>query len=346
MKGGNGDTSYANNSLSQKSIIVCTKPRREEAITDVYKSLCPETISIADLGCSSGPNTFLVVFDTIRAVEKLRKMTGNPSPEYVVHFSDLPSNDFNSIFRSLPRCVEDFKKEMGDGFGHCFFAGVGGSFYGRLFPSNSLHFVHSSNSLHWLSQIPKGSEENKDNICITASTPPIVIKAYYEQFESDFSIFLKSRSEELVTGGRMVLYFSGRKSESPNPSHDVLTFPVLLAKVLKDLVTKGLVEEEKLNSFNLPIYAPSVKEVKMIVEKEGLFSINVLEGFTYDFSEALKDGKAITNTIRAAAESLVVSHFGGGIIDQVFNKYEEMIGECMTEFVKEDFFIIVSLTKI
>nr|GMD74456.1 salicylate carboxymethyltransferase-like [Ipomoea batatas] len=311
MKGGNGDTSYANNSLSQKSIILCTKPRREEAITDVYKSLCPETISIADLGCSSGPNTFLVVFDTIRAVEKLRKMTGNPSPEYVVHFSDLPSNDFNSIFRSLPRCVEDFKKEMGDGFGHCFFAGVGGSFYGRLFPSKTLHFVHSANSLHWLSQIPKGSEENKDNICITASTPPNVIKAYYEQFESDFSIFLKSRSEELVTGGRM-----------------------------------GLVEEEKLNSFNFPIYAPSLKEVKMIVEKEGLFSINVLEGFTQDYIEHLKDAKAITNTMRAGAESLVVSHFGGGIIDQVFNKYEEMAGECIAEFEKEDFFIIVSLTKI
>nr|GMD74458.1 salicylate carboxymethyltransferase-like [Ipomoea batatas] len=346
MKGGNGDTSYANNSFAQKSIILCTKTTREEAITDVYKSLCPESISIADLGCSSGPNTFLVVFDIIRAVEKLRKMTGSPSPEYVVHFSDLPSNDFNSIFRSLPRCVEDFKKEMGDGFGHCFFAGVGGSFYGRLFPSKTLHFVHSSNSLHWLSQIPKGLEENKGNICISASSPPNVIKAYYEQFESDFSIFLKSRSEELVMGGRMVLYFLGRKSENPNPSHDVLNFWVVLAEVLKDLVTKRLVEEEKLNSFNLPIYTPSLKEVKMVVEKEGLFSINILEGFTHNFSEPIKDEKAITNTMRAIVESLVVSHFGRRIIDQVFNKYEEMIGECMTKFVKEDFFIIVSLTKI
>nr|GMD75928.1 salicylate carboxymethyltransferase-like [Ipomoea batatas] len=355
MNEGNGDTSYANNSLSQKSIILCTKPTTEEAITDLYKSLCPETISIADLGCSSGPNTFMVVFDIIRAVEKLRKMTGTHSPpEYVVHLSDLPGNDFNYIFRSLPRCVEDFKKEMGDGFGHCFFAGVGGSFYGRLFPSKSLHFVHSSNSLHWLSQllvsnyyqIPKGSEENKGNIRIAASSPPNVIKAYYEQFERDFSTFLKYRSEELVTGGRMVLYFLGRKSDSHNSSHDVLNIWVLLAKVLKDLVTKGLVEEEKLNSFNLPIYATSLKEVKMVVEKEGSFSIHVLDGFTHDFSESVKDGKTITNAMRAVVESLIVSHFGGGIIDQVFNKYEEMIGECRNELVKEEFINIVSLTKI
>nr|GMD74767.1 salicylate carboxymethyltransferase-like [Ipomoea batatas] len=339
MNEGNGDTSYANNSLVQ--------PTTEEAITDLYNSLCPETISIADLGCSSGPNTFLVVFDIIRAVEKVRKMTGTHSPEYVVHLSDLPGNDFNYIFRSLPRCVEDFKKEMGDGFGRCFFAGVGGSFYGRLFPNNSLHFVHSSNSLHWLSQIPKGLEENKGNICIAASSPPSVIEAYYEQFERDFSTFIKCRSEELVMGGRMILYFLGRKSESHNPSHDdVLNIQTVLAKCLKDLVTKGLVEDERLNSFNLPFYAPSLKEVKMVVEKEGSFSINVLEGFTLDFSESVKDGKAISNTVRAVVESLVVSHFGRGIIDQIFNKYEEMIGECMTEFVKEEFFNIVSLTKI
>nr|GMD74194.1 salicylate carboxymethyltransferase-like [Ipomoea batatas]GMD77738.1 salicylate carboxymethyltransferase-like [Ipomoea batatas] len=234
---------------------------------------------------------------------------------------------------------------MGDGFGHCFFAGVGGSFYGRLFPSNTLHFVHSSNSLHWLSQIPKGLEENKGNIRIAASSPPNVIKAYYEQFERDFSTFLKYRSEELVTGGRMVLYFLGKKSDSHN-SHDVLNIWVLLAKVLKDLVTKGLVEEEKLNSFNLPIYAPSLKEVKMVVEKEGSFSIHVLDGFTHDFSESVKDGKIITNAMRAVVESLIVSHFGGGIIDQVFIKYEEMIGECKSELVKEEFINIVSLTKI
>ncbi|XP_019180724.1 PREDICTED: salicylate carboxymethyltransferase-like [Ipomoea nil] len=344
MNEGDGDTSYANNSEGQKNVILRTKQTTEEAITDLYNSLCPETISIADLGCSSGPNTFLAVFNIIRTVENLRKIAGTHSPEYVVHLSDLPSNDFNTIFRSMPRYVEDFKKEMGDGFGHCFFAGVGGSFYGRLFPSKSIHFVHSSSSLHWLSQIPKGLEENKGNICISASSPPSVIKAYYEQFERDFLTFFKTRSEELVTGGRMVLYFWGRKSESHNPIHD-LNIWTLLAKCLKDLVTKGLVEEEKLNSFNLPIYAPSLNEVKMVVEKEGSFSINVLEGLTYDFSESM-DGKALTNTVRAVLESLVVSHFGGGVSDQVFNKYEEMLGECMTEFVKEEFFNIVSLTKI
>jgi hypothetical protein len=40
--------------------------------------------------------------------------------------------------------------------------------------------------------------------------PPLVSQAYYAQFQEDFSLFLRSRSEELTTGGRMVLIMLGR----------------------------------------------------------------------------------------------------------------------------------------
>ncbi|KAJ6732859.1 hypothetical protein OIU74_004748, partial [Salix koriyanagi] len=40
---------------------------------------------------------------------------------------------------------------------------------------------------------------------ISASSPPLVSQAYYAQFQEDFSLFLRSRSEELTAGGRMVL---------------------------------------------------------------------------------------------------------------------------------------------
>lgn len=46
---------------------------------------------------------------------------------------------------------------------------------------------------------------NKGNICVAKTSPPAVFKAYNQQFNRDFSMFLKSRAEELVPGGRMVL---------------------------------------------------------------------------------------------------------------------------------------------
>lgn len=46
---------------------------------------------------------------------------------------------------------------------------------------------------------------NKGNIYIAKTSPPSVHKAYLDQFEKDFTRFLKLRSAELVPGGYMVL---------------------------------------------------------------------------------------------------------------------------------------------
>ena len=108
------------------------------------------TLSMADLGCSSGSNTLMIISNLIKQVE----LHTNKPTQYQIFFNDLPSNDFNAIFRSLPNCLQELKNQVGDDFGNnCFFNGVSGSFYGRLFPNKSLHFVHSSYSVHWLSQV-------------------------------------------------------------------------------------------------------------------------------------------------------------------------------------------------
>nr|XP_009790768.1 PREDICTED: salicylate carboxymethyltransferase-like [Nicotiana sylvestris] len=155
MNEGIGEASYAKNSLLQQKVILMTKSIRDEAIAALYRSLSPETICIADLGCSSGPNTFLVISGLIKTIYEECKSNGQKqSPEFHVFLNDLPGNDFNTIFRSLPAFYEDLRKQMGDGFDpNCFVTGVAGSFYTRLFPSQSLHFVHSSYSLHWISQV-------------------------------------------------------------------------------------------------------------------------------------------------------------------------------------------------
>jgi hypothetical protein len=49
-----------------------------------------------------------------------------------------------------------------------------------------------------------------------------------------------------------------------------------------DFGYQGLIEKEKLESFNLPVYCPSVEELQSIVETEQSFeieSIRLLSGF-------------------------------------------------------------------
>lgn len=139
--------------FGQRKGISMTKPVADDAITNLYSSISPKSLVIADLGCSSGSNSLFVISELIKVVDELRQKFGHPSLEYQVFLNDLPGNDFNTIFKSLPSFQEKMSNQLGVGVCPIFISGVPGSFYGRLFPSKSLHFVHSSYSLHWLSQV-------------------------------------------------------------------------------------------------------------------------------------------------------------------------------------------------
>ncbi|KAG6594814.1 Salicylate carboxymethyltransferase, partial [Cucurbita argyrosperma subsp. sororia] len=353
MNGGAGDFSYANNSLLQLKVISMTRPIAEEAISNLYCSTLPTTFTIADLGCSSGPNTFMAVSQLIKTVENIRRNLYNNPIEYQVFLNDLPGNDFNAIFKALPSFHESFKKEMGGDLGPCLFTGVPGSFYGRLFPSRSVHFIHSSYSLHWLSKVPEGLEENKRNIYMAETSPASVLKAYYDQFQKDFSLFLRCRAEELVGGGCMVLTLLGRRSEDPT-SKECCYIWELLAMALNDMVSQGIIEEEKLDSFNLPKYMPSPTEMSIEIGKEGSFVVNRIQVSKVDWnvynnndaSNGLRaGGYNVAKYMRAVAEPILVSHFGEAIMDELFIRYGEIIVDRMAREKPEFVNVTISLTK-
>ena len=129
-----------------------------ETVQQLYLTTTPKILGIADLGCSSGPNTLSTIRDIVEAV---RSTSHNkikvPAPEFHVYLNDLPTNDFNSIFKSLPDFSKKLSEESKDSSEYSipsiFIGAYPGSFYGRLLPNNSLHFVHSAHSLHWLSKV-------------------------------------------------------------------------------------------------------------------------------------------------------------------------------------------------
>ncbi|KHN22766.1 Salicylate O-methyltransferase [Glycine soja] len=360
MNGGVGHASYANNSLVQEKVICLTKPIREEAITSLYCNTVPRSLAVADLGCSSGPNTLLVVSEFIKIVEKLCRELNHKSPEYKVFLNDLPGNDFNNIFKSLDSFKEKLCDEMESGIGPCYFSGVPGSFYGRVFPNQSLHFVHSSYSLQWLSKVPEGVDNNRGNVYIGSTSPTNVARAYYEQFQRDFSLFLKCRAEELVKGGRMVLTFLGRRSDDPS-SKDGGYIWELMATALNDMVLQGIIKEEQLDTFNIPQYTPSPSEVKLEVLKEGSFAINRLEvsevnwdafddwnalEFESERADSLSDGGYnVAQCMRAVAEPMLVSHFGEAIIEEVFSRYQQILADRMSKEKTKFTNVTILLTK-
>lgn len=78
---------------------------------------------------------------------------------------------------------------------------------------------------------------NEGRIYISKSSPPSVANAYFAQFRRDFSLFLKSRSEEIIAGGRMVLTLLGRSNPDLIGGENCYKFD-LLADLLNDMVSE------------------------------------------------------------------------------------------------------------
>ncbi|CAK9144640.1 LAMT/FAMT [Ilex paraguariensis] len=320
MNGGDGTYSYTKNSQYQREASNIVKEIIDEAIAEKLdvKSLTSTspTIRIADLGCSVGPNTFISMQNVIAAVENkyYSQSLSTEKIEFQVFFNDHVSNDFNSLFASLSPDRQYFA------------AGVPGSFYELLFPSSSLHFVHSAYALQWLSKVPeklldKNSPTwNKGRIHYTGASDDVV-HAYTTEFEKGMEIFLNTRGKEIVGGGMMVLIIPGIPDDI---NHSDLPAGVLfdfLGSSLLDMVNAGIIDEAQVDSFNLPIYAASPKEMSRLVERNGNFTIEKIE-LTDPRSkiDAPVNVQALIMHLRAAMEGMFSQHFGRDVVDELFER--------------------------
>lgn len=94
-------------------------------------------------------------------------------------------------------------------------------------------------------QVPEGLESkgstslNKGKLYISKTSHPCVLEAYSMQFQKDFWMFLKSRSEEIVAEGCMVLSFIGRRCTDPTTEESCYQWE-LLAQALHSMVSEVL----------------------------------------------------------------------------------------------------------
>ncbi|KAG4388860.1 hypothetical protein GLYMA_09G254020v4 [Glycine max] len=86
-----------------------------------------------------------------------------------------------------------------------------------------------------------------------------------------------------MPGGAMVLVFPGR-NETPRRS-----LREVISLTLNDMLLEVLIEDEKLDSFNIPVYEPTVEEIRhVILEEESLF-LQRLDIFTMSWDEGIND---------------------------------------------------------
>ncbi|PIA36927.1 hypothetical protein AQUCO_03200111v1 [Aquilegia coerulea] len=363
MKGGNGEASYVNNSQAQARHAQSMLHLLEATLDGVQLESPKVPFVVADLGCSCGGNTIYIIDVIIKHITKRYEALGfEELPEFSAFFSDLPSNDFNTLFQLLPPLSTNINGGSmeeclaSDGHRSYFAAGVPGSFFRRLFPARSINVFHSAFSLHWLSQVPESVMDkrspayNKGRVFIHGAGESTT-SAYKKQFQTDLAAFLRSRSNELKKEGSMFLVCLGRTSMDPSDQGGAgLLFGTHFQDAWDDLVKEGLVDCEKRDSFNIPVYAPSLQDFKEIVEADGSFSINRLEVFrggsplvVNQPDDAAEVGRALANSCRSVSGVLVDAHIGDMLSDELFSRIEHRATSHAKELLEQlQFFHIVA----
>ncbi|CAA0406198.1 unnamed protein product [Arabidopsis thaliana] len=318
MSGGDDQHSYIHNSSYQKAGIDGVQEKARQYILENLDLLNMNpnlsTFTIADFGCSIGPNTFHAIQYIIDIVKlkhlKESQEDSRVAPlEFQVYFNDLPNNDFNTLFRTQP---PSSKQEY-------FSVGVPGSFYGRVLPRNSIHIGNTSFTTHWLSKVPeevcdKNSLAWNKNYIHCNNLIEEVTEAYKVQFEKDMGVFLKARAEELVPGGLMIT----------------------LGQCLPDGVAmyETWSGSKKIEMFNLPVYFPQVSELKGAIEQNKRFTIEMMEIVSHPLEAVQLSNNFITSMYRAILSTVIERHFGGSVVDELFRQFAKKLSEHPIDFEK------------
>lgn len=124
-------------------------------------------------------------------------------------------------------------------------------------------------------------------------------------------------------------------------------------------------EEEKVDSFNAPYYAPCAEELKSVLQKDESFIMdrleafeidwdgggdvvddqaNIVNGFDHDQMVAIS-GKRVAKTIRAVVESMIEAHFGIEIMDDLFQRYTELVTNHLSKRRTKYINLVISLIR-
>lgn len=194
-------------------------------------------LMLADFGCSQGRNSMRPLG---RAVDALRDRAGPDRDVMVVH-TDLPHNDFASLFTLLETADDSYRR----GRERIFAFVVGRSFYQQLLPAGSLLFGWSSFALHWLSRMPVTV---RDHIWIALGDQPAQDELAVVSAE-DWRAFLDQRGRELVPGGQLVLV-SGALDEAGSTGLEGLMD--MANGVLQAMVGEGVLPAAAYRAMTVP----------------------------------------------------------------------------------------------
>ncbi|WP_431281477.1 hypothetical protein ACQW02_18995 [Humitalea sp. 24SJ18S-53] len=220
-------------------------------------------ITLADFGCSQGGNSLTPMRE---AIAVLRERAGATRDIAVIH-TDLPDNDFSTLFRLLATDPASYMRDDPD----VFCAAIGRSFYQQVLPADSLALGWSSWAVQWLSRTPAPIP---DQLQVAFSRDLAARTAYAAQAAADWRVFLTHRGRELRPGGRLVVVTMALDDLGRFGYEPVMR---AMQAALDGLVAGGLVTADEAHRMAIPTVGRSPDDIMAPFKAEGSFVGLVVE---------------------------------------------------------------------
>ena len=264
---------YNEHSRPQQKADSLGLPLLERAVGQMTLPQGVEPAMVADFGAAQGRNSL----EPMRlAVEKMRRRTSLSTPIVVIH-TDLPQNDFGSLFALVEGSPESYLRSVDNAFT----LAAGKSFYERIFPDGFLSLGWSAISVHWLSKFPCSIP----NHVYAQRAGETVREAYAEQASEDWRRFLGHRARELRPSGELIVVAVTTDDTGSTGGESLMD---LTNDPLLSMVDAGAIRPEEYGRMNMPAYHRTMEEFSEPLRFGALTEDLILkEGIRAKFSDQL-----------------------------------------------------------
>ncbi len=223
----------------------------------------------------------------------------------MVH-TDIPTNDFSALFETVEHDPDTYLR-----LDDVYALAAGRSFYGRIFPPESLTLAWSAIAVHWISRVPKPIQGHVYSTFATGA----VADAFREQSAADWRIFLESRAAELRPGAEMVVVGGANQDDGRSGAEALMN---ALDVAIRAEVASGALTQDEYDRMSIPTWNRTLAEFTApfdgddigltLLEAELDFAPDAYLAAYRDDHDAPKFGTAVSGFLRAFTEP---SLFGG-----------------------------------
>jgi hypothetical protein len=201
MKGGGY---YSQSTRGAKHVIDNASGMLMEAVAALREPAAGRPVQIADYGAADGGTSKKTIRDTVAAIRRRF-----PSHQILVTYTDLASNDFSTLFKSMQGLDGDTENTYYNEFDNVFVHACGVGFHRQLLPDQSLDLGFSATAMHYISEKPCEIPDHVHMVGASGET----LAAYADQAATDWERILLGRARELVPGGRLVFMNFGKDEQ-------------------------------------------------------------------------------------------------------------------------------------